>query len=306
MLDMESATTPEMERESERNDNDGNDNDGNDGTGTGSDAGNSREYAADPFAGIGTGTDDGIGNDQTGAGSRGKSSGNERIAPASFQIGKRDASTGGSGSGTGTGSDSDSRTGTGRGTGGRKRRQKSAAQAIPRQVDANDLDSDADDVPGTTKELIGDGIEFTYWALSNFLGDHWLLDSEEVKVLASRVNILIQRTGKRRSKKLLKTIDKVLPGISLTFAACMVTIPRVQQTLANRKQKPAHAQHPTSPSQQPSGSGPETGTRFAADSDATTERNTSRSYYGNLSTLKAVPATRTDFEEFFPTGTDGD
>lgn len=296
------------------------------GNGHSSNDGNAAESAArigaavDPFAGLnidgGNGNGDGAIGSGVGSSSdvenesgnarndgselpnddAGLSDANQRDAGPSSDIGNggRNAASGRN-SGTENGFKFDDERGTTKGT-------RNSREDIPRRVNFSDVKDD-ETAPVSSTEMIEDSIQFVYWMCSHFGGDHWMLNESEVEVLSKRVQVLIQHAGKRKSKRILKTMDKYLPGASLAFAASMITYPRIIDTLNARKR----VQRNDSPIQERGsrrgGSGNENRSENSAEwrsngYNSTSQRSPSR-YYGDPSSIRAVPLTADDFDKLF-------
>lgn len=200
-----------------------------DAIGAGTDSGN--DATSDVGSGPVNGESGSVGNenDAAGIGSTGSEqpsgSGNTDSDAAASGTGKR-----GRGRPRGSGNNAGKRTAeTGPGV---------AQKAVPRIDDddepaprkvsgaAGDVD---DSTPTSTRDLIDDLYMGAFWGVAEITGeDHWQLNPNESKVLADKTNTLIKSMGKVRAKRVMKSIDKYLPGFSLAVAAALIVGPRVK------------------------------------------------------------------------------
>lgn len=95
--------------------------------------------------------------------------------------------------------------------------------------------AEAEGIAGNTRELLEDAVTALYWIPAQVTGlPGWELNATEARLLAERGEAFFKSLGKARSDRLIKVMDKFMPGASLAITALIITMPRVKMTQAAR------------------------------------------------------------------------
>lgn len=86
--------------------------------------------------------------------------------------------------------------------------------------------------------VVSMGLNAAYGIAATQMGPHWHLQPKETAQLATALHAALETLPGETYSELLKYFDKYGPWIVLAWTAGVVTLPRIQQTVANRNAAP--------------------------------------------------------------------
>lgn len=179
--------------------------------------------------------------------------GNESTSGDGGSAGAGSGSDGGSGAaGSGEGAGSAAGTGKGRRTRNRSRSSgrssSDAASQETRHPSDNfsrplappkqpKIDIDADELPSTNAEVIGDVFQFAFWGIGQATGlpDEWELDDDDAKDIGKNGDKWLKSLGKKRAQNIVKGLSKIGPSLAFFGSVGMALVPRVRVTIQTAK-----------------------------------------------------------------------